>query len=165
MRDFLRRGRPHSSTINVRDLLADALALAGSEKTPKRVSLTLDVPDDLPVVHGDAVQFQQVVLNLLHNAMEAIEDARMRDGRITVAARRLKAPDRIEISVMDNGPGIATEMTERLFHPLVTSKTDGLGLGLSICASILQVHGGRVWLHAGNAGATEFRFSLPLEMC
>jgi two-component system, LuxR family, sensor kinase FixL len=165
MRDFLRRGRPHSSTINVRDLLADALALAGSEKTPKRVSLTLDVPDDLPVVHGDAVQLQQVVLNLLHNAMEAIEDARMRDGRITVAARRLKAPDRIEISVMDNGPGIATEMTERLFHPLVTSKTDGLGLGLSICASILQVHGGRVWLHAGNAGATEFRFSLPLEMC
>jgi two-component system sensor kinase FixL len=165
MRDFLRRGRPHSSTINVRDLLADALALAGSEKTPKRVSLTLDVPDDLPVVHGDAVQLQQVVLNLLHNAMEAIEDARMRDGRITVAARRLKAPDRIEISVMDNGPGIATEMTEWLFHPLVTSKTDGLGLGLSICASILQVHGGRVWLHAGNAGATEFRFSLPLEMC
>jgi two-component system sensor kinase FixL len=165
MRDFLRRGRPHSSTINVRDLLADALALAGSEKTPKRVSLTLDVPDDLPVVHGDAVQLQQVVLNLLHNAMEAIEDARMRDGRITVAARRLKAPDRIEISVMDNGPGIATEMTERLFHPLVTSKTDGLGLGLSICASILQAHGGRIWLHSGNAGATEFRFSLPLETC
>ena len=122
MRDFLRRGRPHSSTINVRDLLADALALAGSEMTSKRVSVTLDVPDDLPVVHGDAVQLQQVVLNLLRNAMEAIEDARMRDGRIIVAARRLEAPDRIEISVMDNGPGIATEMIERLFHPLVTSK-------------------------------------------
>jgi two-component system sensor kinase FixL len=165
MRDFLRRGRPHSSTINVRDLLADALALAGSEMTSKRVSVTLDVPDDLPVVHGDAVQLQQVVLNLLRNAMEAIEDARMRDERIIVAARRLEAPDRIEISVMDNGPGIATEMIERLFHPLVTSKTDGLGLGLSICAAILQAHGGRIWLHAGNAGATEFRFSLPLETC
>jgi two-component system, LuxR family, sensor kinase FixL len=165
MRDFLRRGRPHSSTINVRDLLADALALAGSEMTSKRVSVTLDVSDDLHVVHGDAVQLQQVVLNLLRNAMEAIEDARMRDGRITVAARRLEAPDRIEISVMDSGPGIATEMIERLFHPLVTSKTDGLGLGLSICASILQTHGGRIWLHAGNAGATEFRFSLPLETC
>jgi two-component system sensor kinase FixL len=165
MRDFLRRGRPHSSTINVRDLLADALALAGSEMTSKRVSVALDVSDDLPVVHGDAVQLQQVVLNLLRNAMEAIEDARMRDERITVAARRLEAPDRIEISVMDSGPGIATEMIERLFHPLVTSKTDGLGLGLSICASILQTHGGRIWLHAGNAGATEFRFSLPLETC
>jgi two-component system sensor kinase FixL len=165
MRDFLRRGRPHSSTITVHDLLADALALAGPEVTWKRVSMTLDAPDDLPVVHGDAVQLQQVVLNLVRNAAEAIDDGRTRDGRIAVAARRLEAPTRIEISVVDNGPGIATEMVERLFHPLITSKTNGLGLGLSISASIVQTHGGRIWLHSGNAGATEFRFSLPLETC
>jgi two-component system sensor kinase FixL len=165
MRDFLRRGRPHSSTITVHDLLADALALAGPEVTWKRVSMTLDAPDDLPVVHGDAVQLQQVVLNLVRNAAEAIDDGRIRDGRIAVAARRLEAPTRIEISVVDNGPGIATEMVERLFHPLITSKTNGLGLGLSISASIVQTHGGRIWLHSGNAGATEFRFSLPLETC
>jgi two-component system, LuxR family, sensor kinase FixL len=165
MRDFLRRGRPHSSTITVHDLLADALALAGPEVTWKRVSMTLDAPDDLPEVHGDAVQLQQVVLNLVRNAAEAIDDGRTRDGRIAVAARRLEAPTRIEISVVDNGPGIATEMVERLFHPLITSKTNGLGLGLSISASIVQTHGGRIWLHSGNAGATEFRFSLPLETC
>jgi C4-dicarboxylate-specific signal transduction histidine kinase len=127
--------------------------------------MTLDAPDDLPVVHGDAVQLQQVVLNLVRNAAEAIDDGRTRDGRIAVAARRLEAPTRIEISVVDNGPGIATEMVERLFHPLITSKTNGLGLGMSISASIVQTHGGRIWLHSGNAGATEFRFSLPLETC
>jgi two-component system, LuxR family, sensor kinase FixL len=165
MRDFLRRGRPHSSTITVRELLADALALASPEVTSKRISMTLDAPDDLPVVHGDAIQLQQVVLNLVRNAAEAINDPLMCDGRITVAARRLEAPARIEISVVDNGPGIATEVVERLFHPLTTSKTNGLGLGLSICASIVQTHGGRIWLHSGNAGATEFRFSLPLETC
>jgi signal transduction histidine kinase len=75
----------------------------------------------------------------------------------------LPTPARIEISVVDNGPGITAEVTERLFHPLTTSKTDGLGLGLSISASIVEAHGGRIWLQTGKAGMTEFRFSLPLE--
>jgi two-component system, LuxR family, sensor kinase FixL len=129
----------------------------------------LQEPEFAPAIEAgcsrSAVQLQQVVLNLVRNAAEAIDDARMRDGRITAAARRLEAPTRIEISVVDNGPGIATEMVEWLFHPLITSKTNGLGLGLSISASIVQTHGGRIWLHSGNAGATEFRFSLPLETC
>jgi two-component system sensor kinase FixL len=99
----------------------------------------------------------------MRNAVEAIDDARMSDGRITVAARRLEAPARIEISVADNGPGIVTAVVERLFHPLITSKTDGLGLGLSISTSIVEAHGGRIWLETGTPGATEFRLSLPLK--
>jgi two-component system, LuxR family, sensor kinase FixL len=102
------------------------------------------------------------VLNLVRNAAEAIAGARMRDGRIRIVARRLAEPARIEIAVADNGPGIAAEVADRLFHPLATSKTDGLGLGLSISASIVEAHGGRVWLQAGEPGGTEFRFSLPL---
>jgi len=164
MRDFLRRGRPHSSTIILGDLLSDALALAGPEVATKGVSIALDAADDDPlVIHGDSVQLQEVILNLVRNAAEAIADARTPNGRIMVVARRLEAPARIEISVVDNGPGITTEVAERLFHPLTTSKTDGLGLGLSISASIVEAHGGRIWLQTGNAGATEFRFSLPLE--
>jgi two-component system sensor kinase FixL len=163
MREFLRRGRPHSSTVAVRELLTNALALAGPEAASKDISITLDAPDDLPVVHGDAVQLQQVVLNLVRNAEEAVADARTPNGHITVVARRLEAPARIEISIVDNGPGITAEVVERLFHPLTTSKTDGLGLGLSISASIVEAHGGRIWLQTGKAGATEFRFSLPLE--
>src|SRR5262249_49275320 len=120
-------------------------------------------PDNLPVAHGDTVQLQQVVLNLVRNAVEALADARVPDGRVTLIARRLEMPNRIEISVVDNGPGITEGMAERLFHPLTTSKTDGLGLGLSISASIVEAHGGRIWLESGKAGATEFRFSLPIE--
>jgi two-component system, LuxR family, sensor kinase FixL len=163
MREFLRRGRPHSSTVAIRELLTNALALAGPEAASKDISTTLDAPDDLPVVHGDAVQLQQVVLNLVRNAEEAVADARTPNGHITVVARRLEAPARIEISIVDNGPGITAEVVGRLFHPLTTSKADGLGLGLSISASIVEAHGGRIWLQTGNAGATEFRFSLPLE--
>ena len=69
----------------------------------------------------------------------------------------------VEISVADNGPGIAAAVQERLFHPLTTSKSDGLGLGLSIAASIIEAHGGRIWLAAAEPGATEFRFTLPLD--
>jgi two-component system, LuxR family, sensor kinase FixL len=163
MRDFLRRGRPHSSTIAVRELFADALALAGPEIADKGITLTLDVAEELPPIHGDVVQLQQVVLNLVRNAAEAIRDAHMSNGRIAIMARRLEAPARIEVSVIDNGPGITADVADRLFHPLTTSKSDGLGLGLSICASLVEAHGGRIWLHAGEPGATELRFSLPLE--
>jgi two-component system, LuxR family, sensor kinase FixL len=164
MRDFLRRGRPHSSTIVLGRLLSDALALAGPEAATKGVSIAFDAADDDPlVIHGDAVQLQEVILNLVRNAAEAIADARTPNGRIMVVARRLEAPARIELSVIDNGPGITAEMAGRLFHPLTTSKADGLGLGLSISASIVEAHGGRIWLQTGKAGATEFRFSLPLE--
>jgi len=107
--------------------------------------------------------FNRFVLNLVRNAEEAVADARTPNGHITVVARRLEAPARIEISIVDNGPGITAEVAERLFHPLTTSKTDGLGLGLSISASIVEAHGGRIWLQTGKAGATAFRFSLPLE--
>src|SRR5262249_46328695 len=99
MREFLRRGQPHSSTIAIRELLTTALALAGPEAVSKGVSIALHAPDDLPVVHGDAVQLQQVTLNLVRNAVEAIAGAHMLNGRITVVARREEAPARIEISV------------------------------------------------------------------
>jgi two-component system sensor kinase FixL len=163
MRDFLRRGRPHSSTIELRPMLHDAVALAAAELTAKGVTIAIDTPDDLPVIHGDAVQLREVILNLVRNAAEAIDDAHIPDGRIAVTAQLMERPARIEIAVADNGPGIAPGMAEHLFHPLTTSKSDGLGLGLSISAEIIQAHGGRIWLQRGAPRATEFRFSLPVE--
>ena len=162
MRDFLRRGRPHMSTLDLRIMLDDALSLVRAQASAHGITIELDAADDLPPVYGDRVQLQQVVLNFVHNAVEAITGARQ-DGRIKIAATRFAAPARVEISISDNGPGIRKELTDRLFAPLTTSKFEGLGLGLSICAAIVNSHGGRVWLHSGQAGATEFRFSLPLE--
>jgi two-component system sensor kinase FixL len=163
MRDFIRRGRPHVSTIDTRSMLEQALTLAFAEASTKHVRIELDAPADLPAVHGDHVQLEQVVLNLVHNAVEAIAGAGQSEGHVRVVARRQASPPRVEISVLDNGPGVEDQLADRLFDPLATSKQDGLGLGLAISVSILEAHGGKVWLHSRQAGGTEFRFSLPLE--
>jgi signal transduction histidine kinase len=163
MRDFLRRGRPHSSTLVMRELLSDALLLARPELAAKGISTTLEAPEDLPLIHGDAVQLQETVLNLVRNAAESISSAHIADGKITVTARRLDDPIRVQVAVCDNGPGIPSAVAEHLFNPLTTSKADGLGLGLAISASIVEAHGGRIWLQDSKPGKTEFRFTLPVE--
>jgi len=144
-------------------MLEEALVLVRAEALGKQIHIELDASNDLPPFHGDRIQLQQVILNLIRNAIESIVGARQIDGCIRVVARRLDAPQRIEIAISDNGPGVGDELAERLFHPLTTSKHEGLGLGLPICASIIESHRGRVWLHARQPGVTEFRFSLPLE--
>jgi signal transduction histidine kinase len=163
MREFLRRGEPHISTINVRNLVDDALVLVGTEAASARIRVETDVPRDLPPIHSDRVQLQQVILNLMHNSIDAISSSGRPDGRIRIAATLMQDPPRIEIAVGDNGPGISPALAQRLFEPLNTSKRDGLGLGLSICATIVQSHHGRLWLHSGAPGATEFRFWIPLQ--
>src|SRR5215467_8527167 len=162
MRDFLRRGRPHVSTIDIRNMLEEALILVRAEAAANQVRIELDASKDLSAVHGDRTQLEQVVLNLIRNAIESIAGARKADGRIGIAAYRLDTPPHVEIGVSDNGPGVDRELADRLFEPLATSKEAGLGLGLPICLSIVESHGGRLWLHSREAGATEFRFSLPL---
>jgi two-component system, LuxR family, sensor kinase FixL len=157
----MRRGRPHVSTIDTRNMLEEALTLAFVEASAKNVRLELDAPDGLPSIHGDHIQLEQVVLNLVHNAVEAITEAGLSEGQIRVIAREQIAPPRVEIGVVDNGPGVEEQLATRLFDPLATSKQDGLGL--SISSSIVEADGGRVWLHSREAGATEFRFSVPLN--
>jgi two-component system sensor kinase FixL len=163
MRDFMRRGRPHVSTIDLREMLEDTRNLLRLDASARHIGIELDVPDDLPLVPGDRVQLQQVVLNLARNAMEATAESEGSEGRIRLLARRAERANEIEVGVADNGPGIDAGLAGRLFEPLTTSKKEGLGLGLSICASIVEAHGGRIWLQSPAAGATEFRFSLPLR--
>jgi signal transduction histidine kinase len=163
MREFLRRGRPHSSTVPVRAMLDEALTLARADAASQRVDLALDVPDGIPDIHGDRIQLQQVVLNLVRNAIEAVAQTAGRDGAVRVSARRDEAQRAVIISVADNGPGIDADFADRLFGPLTTTKRGGLGLGLAISASIVESHGGRIWLQSRAPGATEFRFSLPLD--
>ncbi len=161
MRDFLRRGRPHFSTLHIAPVLEDALLLATPEASARETTIRLELEDGLPVVFGDRIQLQQVVLNLVYNGIEAIGAAERHDGTILVRAYPLRDASGIGVSVTDNGIGVPTGRP--LFEPLTSTKGEGLGLGLSICASIVEAHGGRIWLHASEQGATEFRFSLPSE--
>ncbi|ARP98863.1 ATP-binding protein [Pseudorhodoplanes sinuspersici] len=164
MRDFLRRGRPHVSTFDVSEMLHDTVALARPDANARGIDLIILPGEKLPLAHGDRIQLQQVVLNLVKNAMEALTEAKRKDGQIQLAASEASAPSRIEISVSDNGPGVTPELAKSLFEPLTTSKHEGLGLGLSISQTIVESHGGRIWLQSGEPGQTEFRFSLPLEV-
>ena len=163
MREFLRRGEPHISTINIKSLIDEAMTLVGSEAASIPIKIEVDVAPDLPPVHADRVQLQQVLLNLVQNSIDSIGISGRPEGRVRVSAILQDNPPRVEIAVSDNGAGIAPALAERLFEPLTTSKRDGLGLGLSICATIVQSHHGRLWLQSGAPGATEFRFWLPIQ--
>src|SRR5262249_56476422 len=139
---IIRRVYPHVSTINTRDLLEDAMTLAQAEASARDVRVDLDVSADLPDLHGDRVQLEQVVLNLVHNAVDAIAAMGQSHGHVQVVARRHAAPPRVEIGVLGNGPGIESGLAGRLFGALTTTKKDGLGLGLFIFASYMEAAGG-----------------------
>ena len=161
MREFLRRGQPRFSTLNIGEVLDDALMLAGPDAAGKQIAIELVVDEALPPIFGDRVQLQQVVLNLIHNAVEAVMESGRSDGRIGVSAHLSERDAVIQIGVVDTGVGAPAG--QLLFEPQTSRKKDGLGLGLSICASIVEAHGGRLWLHSSVKGATELRFALPLE--
>jgi len=163
MREFLRRGTPHLSTLAVEDLVGDMLTLVQAEAAAADIRIDVALRDDLPALHVDRVQVLQVLLNLVRNAIDALSTAAQPGRIIRISAHTIGAPPRVEFSVVDNGPGISDDLAGRLFQPLTTSKHEGLGLGLSISASIIETHGGRLWLQAATPGATEFRFTLPLD--
>jgi signal transduction histidine kinase len=163
IREFLRRGGPLMSYVDVRGLLEDAVTLIGPEAAAAQVRVDLAVEDNLPPLRADRGQLEQVILNLVRNSIDAIAGATAHSGCVRLAAQRSNRPSDLVISVWDNGPGVSADIAARLFEPLTTSKRDGLGLGLSICESIVAAHGGRVWLEATAAGATEFRLSVPFK--
>lgn len=163
MREFLRRGKPHSSTINVPNMLNEALKLIRGQANAAKVRLELDVPPTMPSIQGDQIQLQQVILNLVKNGIDSITAANFQDGFVKVGARLLEKEEQVEISVSDNGGGISPHIAGKLFEPLATSKPDGLGLGLPISASIVEAHGGQLLLQSHLPRATEFRVLLPLR--
>ena len=157
LRQFVSKGETERHTQNLNQLVEEALALGlvGARQSGVRVLLELD--HTLPPVVVDPVQIQQVVLNLLRNAVEAMEEGERRE--LTIATRL--AGDEIEVSVADTGPGIAPELADRLFQPFVTTKKTGMGLGLSICREIVEAHHGHLAVGARIGGGTVFRLTLP----
>ena len=158
LREFVSRGETERKVESVAKLVeeASALALVGARQLGVRVTFALDGRADYVLV--DKVQIQQVLLNLIRNAVEAMADSPRRE--LTVFSRAA-ADQMIEISVLDTGPGLAPEVLERLFQPFVTTKAQGMGVGLSICRTIVEAHGGRIWADPGADGGTVFRLSVP----
>lgn len=158
LREFVSRGESERHIENLPKLVqeASALALVGAKEKDVRVSFRLD--PNAPLVLADRIQVQQVLLNLIRNAIEAMQDVSRRE--LVVATRALPEEGQVEVSVEDTGPGLAPEVAAQLFQPFVTTKKHGMGVGLSICRTIVESHGGRIAAQARPGGGTAFRFTL-----
>jgi PAS domain S-box-containing protein len=160
LREFLRPGSYQTSTVTVESLVDGAITLARIEATQSHIDLRVGIAPRLPVIDVDRVQIEQVLLNLLRNAIEAIGDGEPRT--VTLEARR-KAGPAVEFIVSDTGPGLADEIAGRIFEPFVTTKASGMGLGLSISRSIIEGHGGQLRLVRSGPAGTVFAFDLPVR--
>jgi two-component system sensor kinase FixL len=160
MRDFVRRGASERDVESLSKLIeeASALALIGEKDRQVDVRLALDPAAD--AVYADRVQVQQVLLNLIRNGIDAMQDGNSRRRALLITSD-VTEEGWSRVSVADTGPGIADEVRERLFQPFMTTKPQGMGVGLSISRSIIEAHGGRIWAEANPGGGALFRFTLP----
>ncbi|MBI3512460.1 MAG: PAS domain S-box protein [Proteobacteria bacterium] len=158
LRDFLEKGETDRRLESINKVVEEATALALVGVKATGVKIRIEIAADLPRVMIDKIQIQQVVLNLVRNAVEAMEHAERRELAIITA---LNDDREIETAVIDSGPGLAPEVAAQLFQPFVSTKAKGMGLGLSICRTIIEAHGGRLAAGAQPDGGTAFRFTLP----
>ena len=159
LRNFIRLGRSETAPITVPRLLDEAVSYCRVETESCGVELQLRVVRDLPAIKVDALQIEQVIVNLVRNAVEALTDAGRYDGRVVIEADRDEAGS-VVILVRDNGPGFDPDFAERAVAPFTTTKLDGMGLGLSLARSIIEAHGGRLSIESSSSGAV-VSFTLP----
>lgn len=158
LRAFVEKGSIERNEISLGEVVEEATALAMVGTAGDAIRLVYETAPDLPAVQIDKVQIQQVVVNLVRNAVEVLRGGERR----VLVVRTGRGPDGSqEVAVADTGPGIAPEIADQLFKPFVTTKADGMGIGLSICQSIIEAHGGRIWAEPNPGGGAVFRFVIP----
>jgi PAS domain S-box-containing protein len=159
IRQLARRAEPQKERLNVNGVIRDASALVRNEALSRRVSLWTVLGSALPPVLGDRVQLQQVLINLAINGMDAM--ATITDGPRELVIRSQSESDGVLVTVRDSGTGIAPQNMDRIFDAFFTTKSSGMGMGLSICRSIVEAHGGRLWAGANLGPGATLQFSLP----
>jgi PAS domain S-box-containing protein len=158
IREFVKRAEPRRRPTPAARIVEDAISFAEIEASKKQIAIRTEVSPDLPPLDVDPILIEQLLLNLLKNAIDAMAAATTR--RIDVVARRVD--DMAEFSVIDHGSGIPAEHRNSLFEPFFSTKSDGMGMGLNICRSIVEFHQGRLLVEENPEGGTIFRFTLPL---
>ncbi len=158
IREFIRSREPSREQISLSVMIHAVVGLLELEIQRDRIGLTIDIPDTLPLLYVDRVMLEQVLLNLLKNAIEALRDVKHK-RKVHISAR-LDLDEMVEINVTDNGPGVDPQHQQKLFSAFFTSKANGLGIGLAICRSIMEYHGGNLW-YAGNKDGAQFLLTAP----
>jgi signal transduction histidine kinase/ABC-type uncharacterized transport system substrate-binding protein len=161
LRAMVRKHQAEAIMIDIGRLVADTLRLVEMESRIVNIRLEVAIAPDLPPVFADRIQIQQVLLNLAHNAIEAMEEAGNADGVLKVGVLG-NADSEVLVSVADCGPGIAPGAAEHIFEPFYSTKQSGLGIGLSISRSIVEAHGGHLSLASNGGGGSVFQFTLPV---
>jgi FixJ family two-component response regulator len=158
LRQLMKKGAPETTLINLNDKITSTLGLLHSELVDRRIKVQTDLRTDVPPVSGDRVQLQQVFLNLMMNAMDAMASTPPSDRILSIATRTTEE-GYVEVSIRDGGPGMSAETLKRVFEPFFTTKERGLGLGLSICSTILTSHRGRPVYRTPWRGYNRGRFA------
>jgi len=162
LRELLRKGETEVELLDLNALIRDVVKLLGSDALIRRVRMHLDVAAEPLIVAGDRIQLQQVVLNLLVNAMDAMADCPTEE-RVVSVQTELCDGQTARVSVQDAGPGILTGQHDLLFEPFYTTKPTGMGMGLSISRSIMEAHGGLIWATNNPARGATFSFAMPIR--
>jgi two-component system sensor kinase FixL len=165
-REFTRSGEPARAIMHLKEVANPIRSLAELDTKANNIRLLWSIPGDLPLIEVDPVQIQQVMLNLIRNAVDAMQDTDPEKREITLRAK-LTAPHEIRLEVMDQGHGVSEEAAHDLFNAFFTTKAGGMGMGLAICRTIIRSHGGELGFRnnqgAGTAGATFF-FTIPTQV-
>jgi PAS domain S-box-containing protein len=158
IRALVKKAPAQKDSLGINEVIREVIALTSGEMEKNGISAQTQLAENLPAIQGDRVQLQQVILNLLINAIEAMSG--MSEGPRELLISTAKTDPGVLISVQDSGPGLTPESVERLFESFYTTKPGGLGIGLSICRSIIEAHGGRLWASANDPRGAVFQFTL-----
>jgi C4-dicarboxylate-specific signal transduction histidine kinase len=160
IRDLIKKTPPRNDHVEINAAIREVVELTRGEAVKHGVSVQSELAEDLPPLRGDRVQLQQVLLNLVINAMEAMSGASGEERELRISTGIGESRE-VLVAVRDSGPGLALETMDHLFKAFYTTKPAGLGLGLSICRSIIEAHGGTMWASANEPRGAIFQFSLP----
>ncbi len=160
VRALVKKAPPRTDKLEINEAVLEVIGLTRNEMAKNGISVRTQLAESLPAIQGDRVQLQQVILNLLINAMEAMSAMSEGPRDLLISAAKTDS-EGVLVAVRDSGPGLAPESVERLFEPFYTTKPGGLGMGLSICRSIIESHHGRLWATANTPHGAVFQFNLP----
>jgi PAS domain S-box-containing protein len=159
IRALIKKAPARKDAVAINDAILEVIALTRAEAANNSVSVRTQLAEGLPRVQGDQVQLQQVLLNLIINAIEAMRDVGEEERELLIST--CNEPDGVSVEVRDSGPGLAPETLDRVFEAFYTTKPGGLGMGLSICRSIIEAHNGQLWARASLPRGASFQFALP----